>query len=329
MKLFKILIVTVVGIALPLVFFEVLVRLFSLFGGPQAASDRPDFYYKHERASGPQDLINSGEKPARTFRIAAVGDSITFAPNLQVDDAYPARLERLLNLNDTELKAEVLNYGVPGLSTLKEIPQVQKALDNKADLVILQITLNDPEKELLQGSGLKKFGPYVPPQSLRTLFSYWHSLRFVAERIHNAASRREYKNYFFDLFDNPETWGLFTKSASSIIAMTKGSNVRLVPVIFPLFGFPIDDQYPFTPLHQKIIDFFSEKGIEALDLHGAFKDIPQIRLEVIPGADLHPNEIAHRIAAEEIYRWLKNKSLIPGELVIKSTYRMRTDLKAR
>ena len=131
MKFLKFLAIPVLGVLLPLLLFELLFRLLSLFSTPNPSSDRPKFYYKHELASGPQDRLNAEIKAPNTFRIAAIGDSITFAPNLQVDDAYPARLERLLNLNKTDLKAEVLNYGVPGFSTAKEVPLVEKALSDK------------------------------------------------------------------------------------------------------------------------------------------------------------------------------------------------------
>lgn len=42
------------------------------------------------------------------------------------------------------------------------------------------------------------------------------------------------------------------------------------------------------------------------------------------GKDPHPNEIAHRIASEQIYLWLENLHLLPKEIVIKEKYRKRT-----
>jgi len=44
----------------------------------------------------------------------------------------------------------------------------------------------------------------------------------------------------------------------------------------------------------------------------------------LPGKDSHPNEIAHRIAAEQIYLWLERIDLLPKEIVIREKYRKRT-----
>ena len=42
-----------------------------------------------------------------------------------------------------------------------------------------------------------------------------------------------------------------------------------------------------------------------------YKNIPHERLEAVPGVDAHPNEIAHRIASEALYRWLLKRQAIP------------------
>lgn len=78
-----------------------------------------------------------------------VGDSFSFAPQMQYDDSFSKRLERLLNANATDSpkspRAEVINLGVPGHSTVHEVRTVEEALKLSPDLVLLQITLNDAE----------------------------------------------------------------------------------------------------------------------------------------------------------------------------------------
>ena len=43
------------------------------------------------------------------------------------------------------------------------------------------------------------------------------------------------------------------------------------------------------------------------------RGIPDERLQIRPGVDGHPNEIAHRIAAESLYAWLEKEQLVLAE----------------
>jgi hypothetical protein len=53
-------------------------------------------------------------KPEGVFRIAAIGDSVTYGHECAQEAAYPKQLERLLNLaaGDAAPRYEVLNFGV-------------------------------------------------------------------------------------------------------------------------------------------------------------------------------------------------------------------------
>ena len=132
---------------------ELVYRLLPAQTAPR--NDRPAFYYSSEDAPDLRDRAYSAAKPAGTFRIAVVGDSFSFAPYMQFDDTFAKRLERMLNLNKTSSKVEVINYGLPRLSTSNEVKYVEQAVGEGADLVILQITLNDAElKPYAPGTGL-------------------------------------------------------------------------------------------------------------------------------------------------------------------------------
>jgi hypothetical protein len=129
-----------------------------------------------------------------------------------------------------------------------------------------------------------------------------------------------------ELFENPRSWKVFRESVEQINNLTREANVKLAAVIFPLFGLPLDQKYPFHPIHSKIGSLLSELNISYLDLYQSFEGVPLDIIQVIPGQDRHPNEIGHRIAAEKIYAWLESKSLIPPELVIKQKYKGRTQI---
>lgn len=276
-------------------------------------SHRPDVYYFPASASDPSGFPSTAEKKPGAFRVMAIGDSFTFGPKLQVYDAWPARLEQLLKLNDSSRNVEVINAGVPGYSTYHEVTVLKHMLEYEPDLLLLQITLNDPEIEpyrnthrdacLLRG----RCAGYL---------SFFQSLNYVFKKLQYSASHREYERYYFNLFENAKTWDPFSKSLNTIKNLAAQRNVPLVAVVFPLFSHRIDKSYLFHALHTKLQAALAEKGIPFMDLLSAYRLIPPEQLEIEPGHDSHPNEIAHRIAAEQIYRRLENLQLIPQEFVI-------------
>lgn len=323
-KVITSLVLSVASLVFTLVVVELGIRLFT--SSRQISwNDRPKEYYISERSETFQDYPHSEVKPSNTYRVAVIGDSFTFAPYMQFDDAFPKRIERYLNLNNVPKKVEVINYGVPAYSTNHEVPVVKRALKEGADLILMQITFNDPELK-----------PYTPTQLLRDknkfgelelkgwIFDHWRTLSFVLTRIHNTETHKNYVKKFFDLFERPKTWRNFSKSWEEIAKSASDSNVPLVAVVFPLYGVPLNDQYPFAPIHQKVKTLLDSLQVRSLDLYDDFKGIPLDRLQVIVGQDFHPNEIGHRIAAESILRWFERDKIIPQEFlpVVKSNERI-------
>lgn len=81
----------------------------------------------------------------------------------------------------------------------------------------------------------------------------------------------------------------------------------LVVMIFPLlYDF---DNYPFKEIHDKIIAVCADAKIPVLDLLPAYSRWRDIELWANP-TDQHPNELAHRIAAEQLYNFLIEQKLI-------------------
>lgn len=297
---------------------------------PKEWSDRPKFYYVPENATSLQDFAYPEEKGKGVFRIAVVGDSFAFAPYMQFDDTFAKRLERILNLQ-TKRKVEVINYGVPRYSTSHEVVVTKKALQQQADLVLLQICLNDPEIKpytptALTGAVVDRFGGIDYQEGL---LAKWKTGAFVAKRLYNMNSKQKYVDYFHGLWKGKNTRKNFTKAFAEIKSLTTDAGVPLVGVVFPLVGLPIDESYPFEAIHLQIQELCRKKGVPCLDLLEAYRGMPIERLQVIVRKDFHPNEIGHRIAAEEIYSFLEESDLIPKEVTIprKVTERIGIDLE--
>lgn len=334
-KVLQTLLVSFFGVFVALLMVEIVFRAAGLFSTPAKKwSDRPEYYFKDQAASTIQDYSYSEEKPGDVFRISVIGDSFSFAPYMQFTDTFAKKLEQMLNLNDTSMKAEVINHGVPAYSTSHEVAVAQKAAKMKSDLVILQITLNDPEIKGHRPSEIRPdqhdpFGELQFTGWQAKVVKHWRSLGYVLTRLHNQKTHNMYRDYFLDLFENKRSWNAFKKSFEDIQKVCADNNMRLVAVIFPLFGLPLDKNYPFYPIHEKLAQYLTDRSVQFVDISKAYDDIPLERLQVIPGVDRHPNEIAHRMAAEEIYQWLVSRSLIPEELTIRDTYSERMGIAGR
>ncbi len=68
--------------------------------------------------------------------------------------------------------------------------------------------------------------------------------------------------------------------------------------VLPAFDSPFDDSYPYRAQHEQILAKLAELGIEAIDLWPLYEGVETRRLAVTPFTDAHPNELAHRIAAD-------------------------------
>lgn len=313
------------GVLVALMVFEIGFRLFAPRMRAHAPrSDRPKQFYLPANSPDGRNSNFSLAKPPGVFRIVVVGDSFTYGGESQYDDNFARRLERMFATRTDLPRVEVINWGMPGYSTAQEIVLVNRAVEKiSADLVILQITLNDPELQPYRVSH------QADKQKLSLLdvwpLSEWRSMQYVRQRIGNTILHRNYIHYFFDLFENPQTWNRFADALAAIKHIGDAKKVPVIAVVFPLFSHRIDESYPFAPLHQKIATQLEQLGMPQIDLMRAYEGIPPERLQSEPGVDNHPNEIAHRIAADAIYANLRRMKALPEELLFK-TRRVRHEI---
>jgi len=82
------------------------------------------------------------DKAPGTLRIAAVGDSFTFGQGVEEDEAFVQVAGR--RLMESGIRAEVLNFGVPGHGTPQSVALVKrKVLATKPDVVLINVFPND------------------------------------------------------------------------------------------------------------------------------------------------------------------------------------------
>lgn len=105
----------------------------------------------HPIAVGPETTAPSGLPPSPSEPgrlIVAFGDSLTAGAGLSADEAYPAVLER--KIKEAGYPYRVLNAGVSGETTAGGLRRVPWILQNRPEIVILELGANDA----LRGLGL-------------------------------------------------------------------------------------------------------------------------------------------------------------------------------
>ena len=315
------LVFTAFGLIFALVVVELLFRaLYSTAKPSTSWSDRPQAYFMPKGSHFLQDKGYTIENPSKAFRVVVMGDSFSFGPNMQLDDIYSERLERWLNLEDAA--TEVINISRSGLATHNQKVLLNEALRYRPDLIIFQITLNDAEDKSL--SPAERDVLFSWPLLKLPIFSYWKSAHYVLQRLHNSRTHKLYIDYFEGLFNNQRLYKQFSDSLLQIKNVCEQNQISFVAVVFPLFDFPLNRKYPFRPVHKKIHQALEHADINYLDLLSAYHNIPFERLQVIPGEDSHPNEIAHRIAAERLLAWLAHENLLPENILPKHYYKSRS-----
>jgi hypothetical protein len=133
------------------------------------------------------------------------------------------------------------------------------------------------------------------------------------ERFENTRQRRRVVAYYHDLFRDGPAWRTFIRSLSELRSLAREQGFPLLLVIFPVFDSELDDSYPYRDLHETVRRTAESLDVTALDLLPAYEGLEARRLAVVPFTDPHPNELAHRIAADALAQYLCEQDLVPVE----------------
>jgi lysophospholipase L1-like esterase len=259
----------------------------------------------------PRDV--SVQKPAATFRIAVLGDSIAAGHTLRVRHAanFAERLEVLLNAKDASRRYEILNFGTDGYGTLQEARLLETRVSPFApDLVLVAYCLNDPSNS------------YTPTVWFLDAKPRSYLLDFIRRRLGLTPSELSpahprYTHGAVDwarLYDpSRPNWREVVHGFARIAAWARPRQVPVVVVIFPLLLDETDArvQAPLLGrLHGQVRAAAVREGFHVLDLAPVFARFEAAELREIPGDQIHPNERGHELAAGEILHLLRTERLV-------------------
>jgi lysophospholipase L1-like esterase len=235
-----------------------------------------------------------------------LGDSFAEGQGVKEADTLARVLERLLERRAPG-RYEVRNCGRRGIDFPELYEAFEDALAYEPDLVIYTLTLNDAVQPLEFRERQRYLNDWIldrtrAPEGPLAGYSVFRPrvFDFISDRLDALVIGRETTRWYLDMWSEPNRRGLL-RTEEDLREMERRLNrrgARLLVAPWPLFV-GLEQGYPFAPIHDTIRRFCLVAGIAHHDLLRTFEGRPSDHFWVHP-VDHHPNEIAHRLAAESL-----------------------------
>jgi hypothetical protein len=246
-----------------------------------------------------------GDFPAKrpdTFRIIALGDSLTYGYGIAEQDIYPRVLERVLN---DAFRVEVLNLGVPGAQS-EDIHNIlrQKLPVLQPDLVLYGVCLND-----FLPSGVAEYDhnrAYQVPLPYKDHFVKKTLTGKLVEQRYDALLMRWglRADFFTDILKDFD--GYQTRFARDVNAMNVFVQAQGLPPMVAM----VLDQYPSTQERRYEIVLAAEKHLRAAGIRVVPSDYIRQndgrRDWFVSRWEGHPNEKANWAFAQQFAQALRD-----------------------
>lgn len=243
--------------------------------------------------------------PAGVRRIAVLGDSFAFGHGVpNVSDRLGERLQRMLaeKIGDRDA-IQVVNAADPGADTpfeLKILNELERRGMKMTDVLWIY-NLNDIEG-LVPELDQDMMGSILCPQPAEWNWPTRHLYlpNFLYYR-YVQYSRPEVRDYFGWLKTayQGKAWEQQKTRLEDIIEWCRKRNVALRVAIFPFLHNL--ENYAFESSHAELANYFRSQNVPVLDLLPTMKDHRTEKL-IVNRYDAHPNERAHELAAEAIFK---------------------------
>jgi hypothetical protein len=250
--------------------------------------------------------VEPAPKPAGVIRVAVVGDSFTEGEGVKEADTYPRVLQRLLEAGGGAW--EVVNCGRRGADFPALLDAFRDALKYDPDVVVYGMVMNDADRSPEFSARQKYVNDWIldrgdrldgkDPPELRLADSRLEAL--VADRVETWRTSRETSRWYHDMYAEPNRAG-WERTQGYLREMNETMRDRgghLLVASWPLLVH-LEGDDPFAEIARTVERFCLADGIAHHDLRPAFRGRRTESLWVHP-VDMHPNELAHRLAAEDL-----------------------------
>jgi len=272
---------------------------------------------------GIRDREFSKNKPENSYRIIALGDSVTFGQATLLNDTFLKILESKLN-NNFDSEYEVMNAGVSAYNLVQKYIFLEtKLIEYKPDMVLVNFVQDDYgptnvlkySKDGSEGSKpvTNKYElfsvnmPSVFPVSKKInmfLLRYSAFYRFINLRIYNMLSRIDpikYPSEIYKLIGGNTNIDYNRDSIGKFHSLSQKHGFKLIIVSFPnlIKDSNVNDEWILTYPE-------SEYNITTIDLYPLIdeKDVDWESIRLAPDDYSHLNNKGHAIIGDVLYNAL-------------------------
>ena len=255
-------------------------------------------------------------KPAGTYRILNLGDSVAMGWGVAESASYGRQLEAALNAAaGAGRHYEVINAGVPGWDPQNELAYLQdEGLKYQPDLILLECTLVN---DIFGGSAVGAHAQAPPIKWLRAHTYFWPFLTVEFQWLKAAWAGRaripvidppHTPESFFPLDRHATRWTDYLGWLEDIERTAAAANVPVIIVLFPIEYQVTDPSFPTLP-QQQVIGLGQKLGTRVVDLLSPFQQAcaakPGGRCQVedrylFADVWMHPSAVGNTIAARAI-----------------------------
>jgi lysophospholipase L1-like esterase len=244
-------------------------------------------------------------KPAGTFRVLVLGDSIVMGSGLSVQDTLPALLQQELADRFPGPRFEVINAGVSGYGLPEEYTVMKEdGLRLDPDLVVLGFCLNDVPGTV--------FADHINPRrdlsfpGKQFLLTHLALARFFQERYNRIGLRNDFLGLADWLAAAPGSavdrrvqagWAAYRQQLRPLLSLCREHRIHFLFVAFPHQAQFEDRQQEFRP-QRELARLAREMDFDLLDPAPDFR--PVLERVYIFGDPVHPSGFGQRLLARRI-----------------------------
>ncbi|HYV56819.1 MAG TPA: SGNH/GDSL hydrolase family protein [Candidatus Nitrosopolaris sp.] len=259
-----------------------------------------DTYSKKVRfrtnSQGLRDQEYDLSKPANTYRVTVIGDSVTVPEGVEIEDAFHSLLEERLPRHVPGVRFEFINFAVAGYQLPEYVAMIRhRALAWQPDLILVGFCINDFFwDEAYAATHFNR--PYEDQPTVHPFFQL-HLLPWIDEALTNwRLPPRRGPQQEWILPEENRVWMMEKfKEFGAISAEAR------VPI---LFAFLHHQSRGYTSLSNAVRDGAAANGMYFVDLSTAFPPEGDPARYFIYRADGHPNAAAHRLFADTLHDFL-------------------------
>lgn len=269
------------------------------------ASSDPRLIYTYKagecgaNSRGFRDGEHAPEKPAHTYRIVLIGDSVAEGRDVDPDSAFGRVLERELNAEPGDYRYEVILLARIGYSTSQEIVLLEtEAFRYHPDLILWSYCLNDPAHPVYHNANGALGQYFYRPRSY--VVELFRQGWFRAKQ--SLAGRHCPKE--FHAFLHCAFWKDVEANLHRIAMDAGAQHVPVMLIIHPIFeDKPSFDDYALVDVHARLTAAARHEGMETIDMLDAFRHYAPADLKLHNDAWFDPWHLSvkgHRVTADFI-----------------------------